>query len=112
VKIGEESAEMSYLTSPEWVLSFPLTSSSRPGLSLRLQSGTRTAAWVSVGSMEYFVAYAADNASLIVLRDLLVNGEVKETIEAFGLGIGNRDICEKGVSSFLCPSTGLSWWSR
>ena len=45
--------------------------------------------------MEYFVVYAADNASFIVLRDLLVKGEVKETIEAFGLGIGNRDICEK-----------------
>jgi len=45
--------------------------------------------------MEYFVVYAADNASFIVLRDLLVNGEVKETIEAFGLGIGNRDICER-----------------
>ena len=42
--------------------------------------------------MEYFVVYAADKASLIVLRDLLVNGEVKETMEVFGLGIGNRDI--------------------
>ena len=48
---------------------------------MRLQSGTRTAAWVSVGLMEYFVVYAADNASFIVLKDLLVNGEVKETIE-------------------------------
>ena len=43
---------------------------------------------------------AADNASFIVLRDLLVNGEVKETIEAFGLGIDSRDICE-GVPSFV-----------
>ena len=42
--------------------------------------------------MEYFVVYAADKASLIVLRDLLVNGEVKETMEVFGLGISNRDI--------------------
>ena len=39
--------------------------------------------------MEYFVVYAADNAPLIVFRDLLVNGEVKETMEAFGLGIDN-----------------------
>jgi len=45
--------------------------------------------------MVYFVVYAADNASFIVLRDLLVNGEVKETMEALGLGIGNRDICER-----------------
>ena len=41
------------------------------------------------------MVYAADNASFIDLRDLLVNGEVKETIEAFGLGIGSRDIFER-----------------
>ena len=41
------------------------------------------------------MVYAADNASLIVLRDLLVSGEVKETMEVFGLGIGSRDICER-----------------
>ena len=35
------------------------------------------------------MVYAADNAPLIVFRDLLVNGEVKETMEAFGLGIDN-----------------------
>ena len=35
----------------------------------------------------YFVVYAADNASLIVPKDLLANGEVKEMMEAFGLGI-------------------------
>lgn len=52
--------------------------------------------------MGYFVVYAADNASLIVLRDLLVNGEVKEAMEAFGLGMGNRDICES--ERHLCPS--------
>ena len=63
-----------------------------------------TAACVSVGLMEYFVVYAADNASLIVLRDLLVNGEVKETMEVFGLGISNRDIY--GVPVIL-RSTGL-----
>jgi len=51
--------------------------------------------------MGYFVVYAADNASLIVLRDLLVNGEVEETIEAFGLGISNRDIC--GEERHLLP---------
>jgi hypothetical protein len=45
-----------------------------------------------VGLIEYSVVYAADNASLTVLKDLLVNGEVKETMEAFGLGIGKRDI--------------------
>ena len=35
------------------------------------------------------MVYAADNSSissLIVLRDLLVNGEVEETMEVFGLG--------------------------
>jgi len=90
----KKNAEMPHLTSPECALSFPLTSNSRPGLSFRLQSGTRTAAWVSVGFIGYFVVLAVDSASLIVLRDLLVNGEVKETMETFGLGIGNRDICE------------------
>ena len=63
-----------------------------------------TAACVSVGLMEYFVVYAADNASLIVLRDLIVNGEVKDTMEVFGLGISNRDIY--GVPVIL-RSTGL-----
>ena len=33
----------------------------------------------------------ADNAWFIVLRDLLVDREVKETIGVFGLGIGSRD---------------------
>ena len=33
----------------------------------------------------------ANNAWFIVLRDLLVDREIKETIEAFGLGIGSRD---------------------
>ena len=51
-----------------------------------------TAACVLVGLMEYFVVYAANNASLIVLRDLIVNGEVKDTMEVFGLGISNQDI--------------------
>lgn len=31
--------------------------------------------------MEYLVMYAADDASFIDLRDFLVNGEVKETLE-------------------------------
>lgn len=62
-----------------------------------LHSGTRTAACVSVGqTSEYFTVYAADN----VLSDLLVNGEVKETMEMFGLGIGNRDIYDS--SAILC----------
>ena len=39
--------------------------------------------------------HAADSAFLITPRDLLVNGEAKEMIEAFGLGIGNRDIYER-----------------
>ena len=34
--------------------------------------------------MKYFVVYAADKASLIVLRIPLVNGEVKETMEVLG----------------------------
>ena len=41
------------------------------------------------------MVYAADNTSLIVLRDLLVNGEVKETMEAFWLGIGSQDISKR-----------------
>jgi len=64
-----------------------------------------TAAWVSTGLMVYFVVYAADNAFLIVLRDLLVNGEVKEAMEAFGVGIGSRDISERECHPLL---TGLS----
>ena len=46
--------------------------------------------------MEYFVVYAADNASMIVLRDPLANGEIKETMETFGLGVGNRDMLRGG----------------
>lgn len=42
--------------------------------------------------MRYFVVYVTDNASLTVLKVLLVNEEVREIMEAFGLGIGNRDI--------------------
>ena len=49
--------------------------------------------------------YAVDNASFIVLRDLLVNGEVKETMEALGLGISNRDICERECHSSLSDGT-------
>ena len=45
--------------------------------------------------MEYFVVYATDNASFIVPRDPLVNGEVKEMMETFGLGVGNRDVWER-----------------
>ena len=45
--------------------------------------------------MEYFVVDAADNAFLITPKDLLVNGEAKGTMEAFRLGIGNRDIYER-----------------
>ena len=33
----------------------------------------------------------AENARFIVLSDLLVNREVKETIETLWLGIGSRD---------------------
>ena len=54
--------------------------------------------------MECFVVYAADDASFTVLRGLLVNGEVKETMEAFGLGVGNRDICER-----VCHPS-LNYW--
>jgi len=61
-----------------------------------------TAAWASSGLMVYFVVYAADNASFIVLRDLLVSGELKETMEIFGLGISNRDILlREGVPSYV-----------
>ena len=43
--------------------------------------------------------FRADSTSFTVLRHLLVHGEVKEMIEAFGLDIGSRDVRE-GVSSF------------
>jgi len=49
--------------------------------------------------MERFVMYAVGDAFLIDLRNLLVNGETKETMETFGLGIGSRDISGGGVSS-------------
>ena len=61
--------EGTHLTFPEYAISFSLTSSNEPRLPLRLQSGTRTAAWVSVGLMGYFVVYAAENISFIVLRE-------------------------------------------
>ena len=37
-----------------------------------------------------------------ILRDLLVNGEVKETIEAFGLGLGNRECVCHPLSDRIC----------
>ena len=49
--------------------------------------------------MEYFVVYAADNASLIVLRDLLVNGKSRRRWKCLGwISIGNRDIYGNGGS--------------
>lgn len=65
--------------------------------------------------MRYSVVYAADNASLTVLKDLLVNGEVKEIMELFGLGIGNRDIYERGGwndASFACHRVCHDWLER
>ena len=67
------------------------------------------AAWVSVGSMEYFVVYTADSTSFIFLRGPLVDEEVKETMDACGLGIGNRDIYEREchlLSDGICMSGG------
>jgi len=61
--------------------------------------------------MEYFVVYAVDSASFTFLRDPLVNEEIKETMDAFGLGIGNRDICEREchlLSDGICMSGGES----
>jgi len=49
--------------------------------------------------------YAVDNAFLIVLRDLLVNGEVKEAMETFGVGIEDRGISERECHPLL--RTGL-----
>jgi len=43
---------------------------------------------------------------LSVIRDLLVNGEVRETMDAFGLDIGSRDISGRGGCHPL--SAGLS----
>jgi len=54
--------------------------------------------WASAGLKEYFVVYAVDNAFLIILRDLLVNKEVKEAMKIFGVGIGSRDILLTGLS--------------
>ena len=57
--------------------------------------------------MEYFAVYAVDNTSFIVLRDLLVNEEVGGAMEAFGLGIGNRDIYEsERHASLSCGNVG------
>ena len=39
--------------------------------------------------------YTADSTSFIFLRGPLVDEEVKETMDAYGLGIGNRDIYER-----------------
>jgi len=53
--------------------------------------------------VEYFAAYAADNA---LLQDHLVNREVEETMEAFGLSINSRDISER---EYRPLPMGLSW---
>ena len=63
----------------------------RPQLPSR-QSRIRTAAWVSAGSTGHLVMYAAENASLIVLRDLLVNRKVEEMTAAFWVGIGSLTV--------------------
>ena len=54
--------------------------------------------WVSAGLKEYFAVYAVDNAFLVVLRDILVNKEVKEAMKIFGVGIRSRDILLTGLS--------------
>ena len=53
-------------------------SKNKPGLQL-------TTAWVSARPMKYFVVDTVDNTSLMVVRHLIVNGEVKETVEGFGV---------------------------
>ena len=72
--------------------------------------------------MGYFVAYAADDASFIIFRDLLVKGETKETIEAFGLisvvetrrdsHEGDRLFSPRRCTflSLLHPAVGLEAW--
>ena len=57
--------------------------------------------------MEQFVMYAAGDAFLIVIRNLLVSGETMETMETFWLGIDSRDIFERGV---LCRRVCHECW--
>jgi hypothetical protein len=73
-----------HLTSPACILSFPLTSSSTPGVLFTLQSGTRTAACGSVGSgvPSWFTASA--RVSLIFASEARVNGAVSEMMEEDG----------------------------
>ena len=60
--------------------------------------------------MEHFAIYAVDNATFVILRDPLVNGEVERAMEAFGLGIGNRE-SESGQREWydrLIPTPNVS----
>jgi len=57
--------------------------------------------------MEQFVTCAAGYAFLVVLRNLLVNGETTEMMETFGLGIDSRDIFGRGV---LCRRVCHECW--
>lgn len=75
-----------HLTSPACVLSFPLTSSSTPGVLFTLQSGTRTAACGSVGSgaiPSWFTAPA--RVPLIFASEARVNGAESEMMEDDGV---------------------------
>ena len=47
------------------------------------------------------MVYAVDSASFIFLRDPLVNEEVEETMDAFGLGYWQSRHLREGVSSFV-----------
>lgn len=78
-----------HLTSPACILSFPLTSSSTPGVLFTLQSGMRTAACGSVGSgvPSWFTASA--RVSLIFASEARVNGAVREIMEEDGVAVIN-----------------------
>jgi len=90
-----ERTENTHLTScPQ----FPSHLKQRARIAVEVAEWDYDCAWVSAGLVVRFVVYAVDNAFLIVVRELLVNGEVKEATEAFGVGISSRDVLLMGLS--------------
>lgn len=74
--------ETAYLTSPEWVLNLPLTSSKTPGMPFTLQNGMRTAACCSFASTScWFDDEAKAIALLIFFKELSVKGDVRDKAE-------------------------------
>jgi len=69
------------------------------GLLSTWQNEIRAAGWGR--RSDSVLVYAADNESLNVFRDPLVNGEVKETVEVFGFGMSVVGASSRG-SVILC----------